>query len=158
MLRHHGLTRHVTVPVSAGLLHDVHGYHDALTAYRSGDPAAIIQRTVDATFRAINNGRILARDIDRIRANWRQAVRARRDSGIWAVADLFLTRPVLGAAEVGRQLGIASTNAHPHLDRLVAAGILTPFNLYRRAMGWRADEVLAALDAFGARAGRRTAG
>ena len=43
MLRHHGLTRNVTVPVSAGLLHDISGYYDALTAYRAGDPDAIVR-------------------------------------------------------------------------------------------------------------------
>ena len=38
MLRGHGLTRNVTVPVSAGLLTDTNGYFDALTAYRDGRP------------------------------------------------------------------------------------------------------------------------
>ena len=37
MLRNKGLTRQVTVPVSAGLLVDTDGYIAALTAYRDGD-------------------------------------------------------------------------------------------------------------------------
>lgn len=37
MLRGHGLTRNVTVPVSAGLLTDTNGYFHSLTAYRQGD-------------------------------------------------------------------------------------------------------------------------
>ena len=63
MLRHHRLTRHVTVPISAGLLHDIGGYHDALTAYRTGDPEPILEKLVDAAFRAIRNGRRLADEI-----------------------------------------------------------------------------------------------
>ena len=39
MLRGHGLTRNVTVPVSAGLLTNKIEYFDALDAYRDGDPA-----------------------------------------------------------------------------------------------------------------------
>src|SRR5215213_4983404 len=46
MLRHHRLSRHVTVPVSAGLLSDVAGYHRALTAYRAGDPDPVVRLCV----------------------------------------------------------------------------------------------------------------
>ena len=155
MLRHHGLTRNVTVPVSAGLLHDISGYHDALTAYRAGDPDAIVRLSVAATFRAINNGRALAADIARIRDEWRASISARRDSAVWAVADLFLSRPVLDAAQAATALAIAPTNVHRHLDRLTEAGVLTRFSLYRRGLGWRADAVLDALDQFAVRAGRR---
>ena len=156
MLRHHGLSRHVTVPVSAGLLSDVAGYHAALTAYRRGDQDPIVALTVEATFRAITNGRTLAAELDQLRQAWRSAITARRDSAVWAVADLFLARPVLDAAQVAAALGIAPPNAHRHLDRLVAAGVVTRFPVYRRAFAWRADAVLAALDGFAARAGRRT--
>ncbi|SDS18231.1 Fic family protein [Friedmanniella luteola] len=155
MLRHHRLSRHVTVPVSAGLLSDVTGYHAALTAYRAGDPDPVVRLCVDATFRAITNGRALAVELAEIREGWRGAITARRDSAVWRAADLFLARPVLDAAQVAAALGIAVPNAHRHLERLVDAGVLTSFPLYRRARGWRADAVLRALDAFAARAGRR---
>ncbi|WP_375431167.1 Fic family protein [uncultured Friedmanniella sp.] len=156
MLRHHRLSRHVTVPVSAGLLADVSGYHDALTDYRAGNPDTIVQLTVDATFRAISNGRVLAAQLATVRANWRAAIIARRDSAVWVAADLFLDRPVLDAVEVAQALGIAVPNAHRHLARLTEAGVLTPFSLYRRGRAWRADAVLEALDAFAARAGQRS--
>jgi len=155
MLRHHRLSRNVTVPVSAGLLADVAGYHAALTAYRTGDPDPVVRLCVDATFRAITNGRTLAADLARVRDGWRTAIKARRDSAVWQAADLFLARPVLDAAQVAAALGVAVPNAHRHLERLVAAGVLTSFPLYRRARGWRADAVLEALDAFAERAGRR---
>jgi Fic family protein len=155
MLRHHRLSRHVTVPVSAGLLSDVAGYHAALTAYRAGDPDSVVRLCVDATFRAITNGRALAAELAEVREGWRAAIHARRDSAVWQAADLFLARPVLDAAQVAAALGIAVPNAHRHLERLVEAGVLTSFPLYRRARGWRADAVLTALDAFAARAGRR---
>ena len=44
MLRNKGLTRQVTVPVSAGLLADTDGYIAALTAYRQGDVTPIVER------------------------------------------------------------------------------------------------------------------
>ena len=42
MLRNKGLTRQVTVPVSAGLLADTDAYFAALTSYRDGDAAPIV--------------------------------------------------------------------------------------------------------------------
>ena len=44
MLRGPGLTRNVTVPVSAGLLTDTAAYFEAFTAYRAGNPEAIVER------------------------------------------------------------------------------------------------------------------
>ncbi len=49
MLRNKGLTRQVTVPVSAGLLADTDGYIAALTAYRDGDAAPIVERFAEAS-------------------------------------------------------------------------------------------------------------
>ena len=111
------------------------------------------------TFRAINNGRALAEDIARIRdATGGRAISARRDSAVWAVADLFLSRPVLDAAQAATALGVAPTNVHRHLDRLTEAGVLTRFSLYRRGLGWRADAVLDALDRFASGPARSQSG
>ncbi|MBF6619870.1 MAG: hypothetical protein ITG02_06525 [Patulibacter sp.] len=59
MLRAKGLTRNVTVPVSAGLLSDTEAYFATLTAYRHGDVEPIITRIAEATFMALHNGRTL---------------------------------------------------------------------------------------------------
>lgn len=57
MLKHCGVTRNVAVPVSAGLLADVEGYHAALTAYRTGDLDPIVRAFADASLRAVHNAR-----------------------------------------------------------------------------------------------------
>ena len=57
MLRRKGLTRNVTVPVSAGLLTDTDFYFAALTAYREGDTAPIVRRVSKAAVGAVFNGR-----------------------------------------------------------------------------------------------------
>ncbi len=135
---------------------EVARYHAALTAYRAGEPDVIVGLAVEATFRAVTNGRALAAELHEVRERWRTAVTARRDSAVWRVADLFLARPVLDAAQVAAATGVGVTNVHRHLERLSEAGVQTPFPLHRRGRAWRADEVLRALDAFSARAGRRT--
>ncbi len=155
MLRGHGLTRNVTVPVSAGLLTDTAGYFDALTAYREGDPSRIVGRFADASWLAIANGRQLVAELRAVRSGWDERIRVRRGAASWRLADLLLRHPVIDAATVIGELGVASQNVPRVIAPLVDAGVLTEFTGFRRNRMWQSSEVLAALDAFAARAGRR---
>ena len=155
MLRSKGLTRQVTVPVSAGLLADTTAYFDALTKYRDGDAASIVERFSRATVLAIANERQLVTDIRDIRTAWNGVIAARSDSAVWKVADLLTRRPVVNAVLLAHELGIESTNAHRYLNPLTKAGILIETTNGPRNRVWRGPDVLAAIDAFAERAGRR---
>jgi Fic family protein len=155
MLRNKGLTRQVTVPVSAGLLADTGAYFAALTSYRDGDAAPIVERFSQATILAIANGRQLIASLREIRETWNDVIAARSDSAVWKVADLLARRPVVNAALLAEELGIDSTNAHRYLNPLTEAGILVETTNGPRNRVWRSPEVLAALDDFAERAGRR---
>lgn len=158
MLRNKGLARQVTVPVSAGLLADTGAYFAALTSYRDGDAAPIVERFSQATVLAIANGRHLVTDLRDIRETWNDVITARSDSAVWNVADLLTRRPVVNAALLAQELGIESTNAHRYLNPLTEAGILVETTSGPRNRVWRSPEVLAALDAFAERAGRERVG
>lgn len=155
MLRAKGVTRLVTIPVSAGLLTDTDGYHRARTSYRAGSPDAIIALVARSCFTAINNADRLVADIVKARTRWREVVRARKDSALWQVIDVASRQPVLNANIVAEELGMSPTNVYRYLDQLAEAGVLQGFNIHRQGRFWRADEILRALDAFAARAGRR---
>ncbi|PWJ52995.1 Fic family protein [Quadrisphaera granulorum] len=155
MLRHRGVTRNVAVPVSAGLLADVNGYHAALTAYREGDLDPIVVAVAEASLRAVSNARHLVDDIDRIKAAWSSTLTARRDSNAWALLDVIARQPVISAAAAAQEVGVQTPNIYPPLRTLVDAGILKSKREHRIGPFWRSDEVLAAIDAFAERAGRR---
>jgi Fic family protein len=155
VLRYRGVTRSVAVPVSAGLLADVEGYHDALMAYRAGDLTPIVRAFSDAAQRAVGNARQLIEELDGIRSEWDARLTARRDSNAWRLLEVLLSRPVLDSATAARQLGIAQPNVYPPLRALVDAGIVTSKAEHQLGPFWRSDEVLAAIDAFAKRAGRR---
>lgn len=155
MLRSKGLTRYVTVPLSAGLLADTNGYIDALTAYRDGDASPIVNRFAEASLRATVNGRELVTELRAIRASWTSLLTVRADSAVWRVADLLIRRPVVNARLLAQELGIESTNAHRYVGPLAKAGILVEAGSGTRHRVWRCPEVLAALDGFAERAGRR---
>ena len=155
MLRGHGLTRNVTVPVSAGLLTDTNGYFDALTAYRDGDPAPIIERLANASFAAAANGRQLVLDLRVIRRAWDDQITSRRGATAWRLADVLLRQPVVDTPTVARELGITTQNALRAIAPLVDANVLEEFTGFGRNRMWQSRQVLDALDDFAARAGRR---
>ena len=157
MLRHRGVTRNVAVPVSAGLLADVEGYHRALTAYRAGDVSPIVTAFADAALRAVANTRTLVAELDQIRASWDTRLTVRRSSNAWKLLDVLLRRPVLSSAAAAAELGVQQPNVYPPLTALVDAGILKSKAEHQLGPFWRSDEVLAALDQFANRAGRREA-
>lgn len=156
MSRHAGLTQRMTVPVSAGLLADVDSYFESLTQYRHGRPDAIVRRVIDAVFAALRNARTLLLDLQSIRARWTGAIRARSDSAVWKAVDVVLAQPVIDVAHLEASLDVSTTAAQSAIDLLENARLLEPFDAKRRRNRvWQASEVLSALDAFGARAGRR---
>lgn len=155
MLRNKRLARQVTVPVSAGLLTDTNSYFQALTAYREGDPAPIVERLSEASILAVINGRQLVADLQTIRGQWDSKITARRNSAVHRVADLLIKRPVVNAQLVSDQLNIAVSNVYRYLAPLLESEIIVEFTDQARNRAWRAQEVLDALDAFAERAGRR---
>lgn len=154
MLRGKGLTRNVTVPISAGLLVGVDAYFSALTAFREGHADPIVARVADAAFAAVANGRHLVADLRDIRRSWDSRIKVRRGATAWKVVDLLMRQPVVNAALLSSELGIAQPNVYRTLDPLEAAEVLVPSGGSSRRT-WRSPEVLEALDAFAARAGRR---
>lgn len=156
MLRAKKVTRHVTVPVSGGLLHRRDGYIDALTAYRAGDAGPIIESFARAALHGAAQGAGLVEEVRRIRASWDERIVARSDSGVWPLLNHLVAHPVMTAGLAAELLGILPTNAARLLGRLLDAGIVIARADYRtRTTFYRSPEILAALDAYAALAGRR---
>jgi Fic family protein len=154
-LRNKGLTRNVTVPVSAGLLADTDAYFEALMTYRDGVIAPIVERFGDAAFASVRNGRELVDELHSVRAGWDDLVTARRDSNAWRIADLLMRHPVINARLVASELGITPQNTHRALAPLEEADVIVECTHQKRNQMWRSPEILDALDRFAARAGRR---
>jgi Fic family protein len=155
LLRAKDLTRQVTVPVSAGLLANTDAYFAALTAYREGEPEPIVERLSNATFAAINNGRTLVDELKVIREGWNEAIGARRGAAAWRVADQLLNQPVVDSPMVQRELEVTAPAALRAIEQLMEAGVLSKVSGKQRYRRYSAPQVLGALDAFAARAGRR---
>lgn len=154
-LRYRGVTRNIAVPVSAGLLADIEGYHAALTSYRAGDAGPIVAAFSAAALRAVANTRELVKDVTQIRDSWTTRLTARRHSHAWRLLDLLARQPVLNSASAAQELGIKQPNVYPPMRALVDAGIAQSKNEHHGGPFWRSDEILEAVDRFAERAGRR---
>jgi Fic family protein len=158
ILRNKGLTVHATVPVSAGLLTDTQGYFDALTAYRGGAVTPIVSMVATAAIRAIANSRELVADLRDLRDEWNGNVKARRAAAAWRLADLLIRQPVITTETVTTELDILPGNVARTLRPFEEAGVLvSSAGSVRNSKVWRAPQVLARLDSFADRAGRRRA-
>jgi len=155
LLRRAGATRRLTVPVSAGLLANTQSYFDALTAYREGDAAPIVERFTEAAFSAVNNGRALNRELADVYAGWQHRLTARRDAAAWRVLPHLIGQPAITVKFVQEATGVSVPAAQNAIDQLRSAEIIEPATANQRNRVWIADGVIAALDDFAARAGRR---
>ncbi|MDQ2739110.1 MAG: Fic family protein [Actinomycetota bacterium] len=155
MLRAKGVARNVSVPISAGLLTDTGGYFDALTSYREGDLGPIVSKMATAALDGIDNGRMLVHDLREVRRTWQDRIGARRDSVAWKIAGALPRQPVVDAAWVQSTFGATNANALLALKGLENDGLLVSYQMTKRTRAWRSQEILACLDRFAARAGRR---
>lgn len=156
MLRHSGVTRTLTVPVSAGLLTDTAAYFQALTDYREGHIETIIGQFVNASFLAINNGRTLVDDLEQVFDDWAEKLPSRRGSAARRLLHHLLNQPAVNVAHVESVTGVALSAAQRAVEQLEEAGILQRTSSNQRNRAWIAPDVIDALDAFAERVGRRS--
>ena len=155
LLRAKGVTEKVTVPVSSGLLTDTQRYFEALGAYREGNITPIVERFAESAARAVDNGRLLAADIREARAAYAARI-PNAPVSVLAVLDLLPAEPAVTAEMVSAHAAVSTATAYRVVERLEAAGILVPAGKVRGTSVWVAADILAALDAFADRAGRRS--
>lgn len=155
MLRRSGVTRALTVPVSAGLLTDTNAYFGALGDYRAGYVEPIISQFVNASFRAVDNGRRLVADLDAVYESWGERLPSRRGSAARRLLPHLLSQPAVSVSHVVDVTGVALSAAQRAVDQLEQAGIVTRVGGGRRNRAWVAQDVIDALDAFAERVRRQ---
>jgi Fic family protein len=156
VLRNRGMTSSTTVPISAGLLTDTGVYFDALTAYRDGNTGPIISMMSRASLDAVFSGRTLVSDLRSIRQQWDESLKFRKGSDGVRLADLLIRQPVVTTEIISKELEVLPNNVARLVSPFVDAGILIASKSESRGrLLWRSQDVLAELDSFAERAGRR---
>ena len=154
VLKRRGVTKDVSVPISSGLLTDTRGYFAALAAYRGGQPDPIVQQFTEATFRAVDNSKLLLKDVEQVHMQI-LATAQRRTRNLSKIADLCSMYPAITAAMVV-EMGIPVPTSYRLLDRLTEQGFLRRERSIGGVDVWTVPGITTALDAFAERAGRRS--
>ena len=155
LLMARGVTKHVVLPISSGLLHDVADYIAALTEYRVGDIEPMIRCFIQASNAAVENARILAEDLSGLRDKILGTAR-RTTSALKAVADFCCTEPAFTVQMVEQNTSVAPATIYRIITTLEKAGVIRREKTFVAGQRvWTVPHLNDALDAFAARAGRR---
>ncbi|MGC5165827.1 Fic family protein [Luteimicrobium sp. DT211] len=151
LLHGKGLLTSTTAPVSAGLLRETERYFDALTAFRRGDAAPIVERFCEASMFAAGSGVRLVDSLHaRVEASEKRldAAGLRRDAAARRVLPYLVGNPAVDAAFLVARLRLAPATARRALDDLTDAGVLVERSGKRRNRVWQHPGILAELDAY----------
>jgi len=155
MLRASGVIRHGTVPVSAGLLSNLDAYTAALTAFRDGDFAPIVECLAEASTKAVVLGHWLVDELGALVGKRMDEARPRAGSAFESLIYYLVGQPAVTMASVAKSLGVSTAAASRAVNQAVDAGMLKPTSDKQRNRVWLDQQVIGVLNEFAARAGRR---
>ena len=137
---------HTMLPVSAGLLHDVERYMDALDAYHAGAIEPMIECLADALELAVVIGSRIASDVDEVLAGWAIENTDRAGSASHRLPALLVEQPVVDVAFVASRLGITDRAARNLVEVACERGILAKMGNAKRGAFYQAPDLIAVLE------------
>lgn len=137
---------HTTLPISAGLLHDVKPYMSALAAYHDGEVEPIVTCVTNALELAVIIGQRIASDVDEILEKWRESVVERRGSAAHRLPMLLVEQPVVSVAYLSEKLEITDRAARSLVETACERGILAKIGNAQRGAFYQAPELLEVLE------------
>lgn len=146
MLANDEALMHSTLPVSAGLLHNVEQYMKALDAYHTGEIEQIICCFADALELAVVIGSRIATDVDTVLNEWHITNTDRAGSASHDLPALLVEQPVINTAYVAERLGITDRAARTLVETACERGILSKMGNAKRGAFYQADELIGILE------------
>ncbi|WP_165052219.1 MULTISPECIES: Fic family protein [unclassified Adlercreutzia] len=146
MLARDEVLPHATLPLSAGLLHDVDSYMEALAVYHDGQVEPIIERVVSALELSVVVGARIASDVDVVLARWREATKERKGSAAHRLPALLVEQPVVSVAYVAEKLEISERAARSLVEVACERGILSRMGNARRGAFYQASDLIEILE------------
>ena len=146
ILRQEGVLRNSTLPISAGLLHNIDAYMASIDAYQTGDPEPIIDQVVEALELSSVIGSRMAPAFDGVIAEMRESIIERAGSAIHRLPALLVEQPVVNRSYVAEHLGITPRAAANLVDKACGYGILRPLGGRRRGTFFQSDAIIDLLE------------
>ncbi len=155
ILRRRGVTKTAVVPLASGILAVREDYFAALTSYRDGDPAPVIEMMVRAATAAAIESRASISALRDLPSEWRSLVDTSAGSATDRLLAALLDDPVMSGEDAIAALGSTPATAYAALDRLTEAGVIAEITGRKRDRVWAANDVIGELDDLDRRIQRR---
>ncbi len=137
---------HASLPVSAGLLHDVERYMHALEMYHEGQIEPIIECLLDALELAVVVGSRVATDVDSVLSEWNSLNTDRAGSSSHRLPALLVEQPVVNVEYVAAHLAITNRAARNLIGVACERGILQKVGNARRGTFYQASDLISVLE------------
>jgi Fic family protein len=149
LFQRRALVTQTVVPVSMVLLADPGSYFDGLELYRRGALDEWVRMFAAAAALGATSATQLGEQLREIADDWKTAARPRAGSAVKKLLDGLARQPVVDIDQVAKLCpGIATTNLHRAVNRLVEAGILAPITTGKRNQVWAATDIIDLLERF----------
>lgn len=135
-----------TLPISAGLLHDIDNYMAAIRDYQSGNPFPVVEQIVNALEVALVLAKACTNKLDEVLLSWQGQISERKGAKIHGLPYLLLKQPVINTAYVARNFDITQRAAASLVERACDYGMLRPMGNRKRGEFYQSDEIIDALD------------
>ena len=151
ILRRRGVTPRTVLPVASALAADTAHYFSLLTAYRSGDPLAIITDLALCVETAAREARGTARSFGAYEAAWREQVAPRAGSAADQILPTLIALPVFTIEQLAEATGIPERSVYRGVQALEEHHVVEAVTERVRGRAYAAMDVLDELDDLDAR-------
>jgi Fic family protein len=150
VMQRRGLVDRLAPPVSQILAANGKSYIGGLVSYREGKADDWCEAFAGAVSTACERTTGLAEVFQQLRREWEEKIAPeRRDAAVYLLLDQLPSTPVIDVDRAASLLGRARSAVSPAIEKLEAAGILSPTREgARRGRVWAARDVFAVLDGF----------
>ena len=149
ILRNKGVVGSTAVPISAGLLVDVHRYFDALSSFREGDAGPIIRDFANASRIAATTGTQLVDDlVEQLDESREKMTGIRADAAAWKILPTLVGQPAVNVRYLKSALGLGEMAALRALDALTERDVLTETTGKSRGRVWQHRAIFEVLDSY----------
>ncbi len=146
ILRDEEVLQQATIPVSAGLLHNVDSYMDAIGEYQQGNPVRVVECLVEALELAIVVGNLVATRIDAVLSEWSQQFKERKGSSIYRLPAILVEQPVVNVEFLAQRLSITPRAARSLTGKACGYGVLRPLGNRKRGEFYQSDAIIDVLE------------
>jgi Fic family protein len=146
VLRRRGVARTIVIPLASGLLAVRDDYFAALTAYRAGDVAPIVEIIAHSARVAAIESRASMDELRTLPGEWHKLLPGRKSPVAERIIDALLDNPVMSADEIVAASASPTSAAYNAIDRLTGAGVITEITGRKRDRVWAATDALGELE------------